>query len=217
MLIDSHPIRKIALRITLMVPFLMYGSAHVLLAQGAQDYIVSSGRAPMPPPGQRSSETPAPHLVQLPPRQCRGSQGAERQGLGRSPERSVRACRDPEPSGLCVSGQRERERRERKGKPGGGGGGGATQVIPAGVARVGRRPAARMVAASALRSSIPVSISPMRTLRARSTPSTHLERSPVRTTRATEHTSRASSRPATTAPMSSAWRRRANLLRQGAR
>ena len=40
MLIDSHWIRKIALRITLMVPFLMYGSAHVLLAQGAQDYIV---------------------------------------------------------------------------------------------------------------------------------------------------------------------------------
>jgi hypothetical protein len=40
MLIDSRKILKIVLRITLMVPFLIHGSAQVVLAQGAQDYIV---------------------------------------------------------------------------------------------------------------------------------------------------------------------------------
>ena len=70
------------------------------------------------------------------------------------------------------------------------------------------RPAARMDLASASRSSIPVSISHILTSRVPSTRSTRSAVRPARTTRAMEHMSRASSRPGTTRPMSSAWRRR---------
>ena len=40
MMVDSQSIRRIALRIIFVVPFLMNGSAPLLLAQGAPDYIV---------------------------------------------------------------------------------------------------------------------------------------------------------------------------------
>src|SRR5580765_7229471 len=133
MLIDSHSIRKIALRITLMMPFLMHGSAHVLLAQGAQDYIVRF----------REGANAVTRATVV------GNAGAAigfnfhhvNAAAVRVPNAKALAALQNDPSVLSVIPNRpvfayqinENAKGETgKGKPGGGGGG-AAQVIPAGV------------------------------------------------------------------------------------
>lgn len=132
MLIDSHWVRKIALRITLMVPFLMHGSAHVLLAQGAQDYIVRF----------REGANAAARATAV-----RNAGAALRFNFHRVNAAAVRvpnaealAALQNDPSVLVVIPNRPvsayQVNENGKGKPEGGGGS-AAQVIPAGVVRVG--------------------------------------------------------------------------------
>jgi subtilisin len=137
MLIDSHWIRKIALRVTVMVPFMMYGSAHVLLAQGAQDYIVrfreganAAARATVvrnagAALGVNFHRVNA-SAVKVPNARALAALQNDPSVLAVIPNRSVSAYQ--------VNGNVKGE--SGKGKPGGGGGG-AAQVIPAGVVRVG--------------------------------------------------------------------------------
>jgi len=136
-LIDTHWIRKIALRIILMVPFLMYGSAHVLLAQRAQDYIVRF---------RQGANAAARAMVVR-------NAGAEvgfnfhrvNAAAVRVPNAKALAALQDDPFVLAVIPNRpvfayqvkENGKDETaKGKPTGGGGN-AAQVIPAGVVRVG--------------------------------------------------------------------------------
>ena len=137
MLIASHSIRKIVLRITLMVSFLMYGSAHVLLAQGAQDYIVKF----------REGANAAAHATVV--RNAGAAVGFTfhrvNAAVVRVPNAAALAALQSDPSVLAVIPNRpvfayqvidNGKGENSKGKPGGGGGS-AAQVIPAGVVRVG--------------------------------------------------------------------------------
>ena len=132
MLIDSHWIRKIALRITVMVPFMMYGSAHVLLAQGAQDYIVRF----------REGANAAARATVV--RNAGAALGFNFHRVNaaavRVPNAKALAALQNDPSVVAVIPNRPvfayQVNENGKGKPGGGGGG-AAQVIPAGVVRVG--------------------------------------------------------------------------------
>ena len=138
MLIDSHWMRKIALPITVMVPFMMHGSAQVLLAQGAQDYLVRF----------REGADAAARATVV--RNAGAALGFNFHRVNaaavRVPNASALAALQNDPSVLAVIPNRsvfayqvnENGKSESaKGKPGGGGGGGAAQVIPAGVVRVG--------------------------------------------------------------------------------
>src|SRR3954464_2341920 len=137
MLLDSHSIRKIAVRITFIVPFLMYGSAHVLVAQGAQDYIVkfregtnATARATV----VRNAGAAAGFtfhrvnaaVVRVPNARALAALQNDLSVLAVIPNRPVFAYQ------VIDNGKDD----NAKGKPGGGGGS-AVQVIPAGVARVG--------------------------------------------------------------------------------
>ncbi len=132
MLIDSHRIRKIALRITLIVPFLLHGSAQVLLAQGAQDYIVRF----------REGANAAARATAV--RNAGAALGFNfhrvNAAVVRVPNAKALAALQNDPSVLAVIPNRPvfayQVNENGKGKPGGGGGG-AAQVIPAGVVRVG--------------------------------------------------------------------------------
>jgi subtilisin len=131
MLIHSHWIRKIALRITLMVPFLMYGSAHVLVAQGGQDHIVRF----------REGANAAARATAI--RNAGAALGFNfhrvNAAVVRVPNVKALAALQNDPSVLAVIPNRAvfayQVNENGKGKPGGGGG--AAQVIPAGVVRVG--------------------------------------------------------------------------------
>ena len=135
MLIDSHWIRKIALRFTLVVPILMYGSAQVLLAQGAQDYIVRF----------REGANAAARATAV--RNAGAALGFNFHRVNAAAVRVANAralaALQNDPSVLAVIPDRSvfayQGNESAKGKPGGGGGGGgsAAQVIPAGVVRVG--------------------------------------------------------------------------------
>ena len=132
MLIDSRWIRKIALRITLIVPFLMYGSSDVLLAQGAQDYLVRF----------REGANAAARATVV--RNAGAALGFNFHRVNaaavRVPNAKALAALQNDPSVLAVIPNRPvfayQVNENGKGKPGGGGGG-AAQVIPAGVVRVG--------------------------------------------------------------------------------
>ena len=135
--IDSRSIRKIALRITFMVLVVMHGSAHVLLAQGTQDYIVRF----------REGANAAARATVV--RNAGAALGFNFHRVNaaavRVPNAKALAALQNDPSVLAVIPNRpvfayqvnETGKGENaKGKPGGGGGG-AAQVIPAGVVRVG--------------------------------------------------------------------------------
>jgi subtilisin len=132
MLIDSHWIRKIASRIILMVPFLMCGSSDVLLAQGAQDYLVRFREG--------ANATARATVV----RNAGAALGFNFHRVNaaavRVPNAKVLAALQNDPSVLAVIPNRPvfayQVNENGKGKPGGGGGG-AAQVVPAGVVRVG--------------------------------------------------------------------------------
>lgn len=132
MLIDGHWIRKVALRITLMVPFLMHGSAHVLLAQGAQDYIVRF----------REGANAAARATVVRNAGAALSFNFRRVNAAavRVPNAKALAALQNDPSVLAVIPNRPifayQVSENGKGKPAGGGGG-AAQVIPVGVVRVG--------------------------------------------------------------------------------
>jgi subtilisin len=132
MLIDSHLIKKIVLRITLMVLVVM-GSAHVLLAQGAQDYIVRF----------REGANAAARATVV--RNAGAALGFNFHRVNaaavRVPNAAALAALQNDPSVLAVIPNRpvfayQAGQSNGKGKPGGGGGAEA-QVIPAGVVRVG--------------------------------------------------------------------------------
>jgi subtilisin len=137
MLIDSQWIRKIALRITLMVPFLMYGSAQVLLAQGAEDFIVRF----------REGANAAARATAV--RNAGAALGFNFHRVNAAavkvPNARALAALQNDPAVLAVIPNRpvfayqvhaDGKGENANGKPGGGGGGSA-QVIPAGVVRVG--------------------------------------------------------------------------------
>ena len=127
--IDSHWIRKLPVRV-LMVPFLMQGSAHVVLAQGAQDYIV------------RFQEGTGPAVRATVVRNAGAALGFDFNRVNaaavRVPNARALAALQNDPSVLAVIPDRPVFAYQNgTGKPGGGGGGGSQEVIPAGVARVG--------------------------------------------------------------------------------
>jgi len=137
MLIDSRSIRKIALRILLMVPFVIHGSAQVVLAQGAQDYIVrfrEGANAAARATALRNAGAVVGfsfhrvHAAAVSVPNARALAALQNDPSVRAviPNRPVFAYQVNE----NVTGM------SGKGKPGGGGGG-AAQVIPAGVVRVG--------------------------------------------------------------------------------
>jgi len=136
MLIDSHLIRR-ALPVTLLLPFLMYGSTQVLFAQGTEEFIVSF----------REGANAASRATAV--RNAGAALGFNFHRVNaaavRVPNAKALAALQNDPSVLAVIPNRsvfayqvnENVKGESaKGKPGGGGGG-AAQVIPAGVVRVG--------------------------------------------------------------------------------
>jgi subtilisin len=136
MLFDSHWIQNV-LRITLMVPFLMHGSALVLLAQGGQDYIVRF----------REGANAAARATVV--RNAGAALGFNFHRVDaaavRVPNAKALAALQNDPFVLAVIPNRpvfayqvneNREGESANGQPGGGGGG-AGQVIPPGVVRVG--------------------------------------------------------------------------------
>jgi subtilisin len=137
MLIDSRPIRQIALRVILLVPFLIHGSAQIVLAQGAQDYIVrfrDGANAAARAAAVRNAGAVLGFTfhrvhaaaVRVPNAIALAALQNDPSVLAVIPNRPVFAYQVDE-NVKGVSG---------KGKPGGGGGS-AAQVIPAGVVRVG--------------------------------------------------------------------------------
>jgi len=139
MLVDSQSVRRIALRIIFVVPFLMNGSAPLLLAQGAPDYIVrfrDGTTTPIRAAAIRNAGASARFnfhrvnaaVVSVPSANALAALQNDPSVVAVIPNRSVSAYQ------LNENGKGE----SAKGKPGGGGGGGGTaQVIPAGVVRVG--------------------------------------------------------------------------------
>jgi subtilisin len=137
MLFDSRWIRKIVLRLTLLVPFLMHGSAQVLLAQGAEDFIVRF----------REGANAAARATAV--RNAGAALGFNFHRVNAAavkvPNARALAALQNDPSVLAVIPNRpvfayqvhaDGKGENANGKPGGGGGGTA-QVIPAGVVRVG--------------------------------------------------------------------------------
>jgi subtilisin len=137
MLIDSYRIRKIAVRLIFAVAFLIYGSAHAVFAQGAEDYIVRFREGANA--GARATVV----------RNAGAALGFNFHRVSAAavkvPNAKTLAALQNDPSVLAVIPNRpvfayqineSGKGQTAKGKPGGGGGG-AAQVIPAGVVRVG--------------------------------------------------------------------------------
>ena len=187
MLIDSRWIRKIALRITLMVPFLMYGSAQVLLAQGAQDYIVrfreganAAARATVvrnagAALGFNFHRVHA-AAVSVPNARALAALQNDPSVLAVIPNRPVFAYQVNE-NGKGVSGTVSREAEEEARR----------RSFPLAWLESAYRRAPPMAVGSASRSWTLVLIWRMRTLRVRSTPLTASEVRPVRMTRGMGH------------------------------